>query len=66
LVGHRTLDFGRIFVLPQTLVNDLTKQVVVRPRQIFDFDHKLGAEPSARAMPGRPSWPNWSSIGPEE
>jgi hypothetical protein len=44
-VGHRTLDFGRILVLPQTLVNDLTKQVVVRPRQIFDFDYKLGANP---------------------
>jgi hypothetical protein len=39
---HGTLDVGRILVLSQTLVNDLTKQVVICPRQVFDLDDKLG------------------------
>src|SRR5712671_6217823 len=41
LVRYGTLDVGRILVLPQTLVNDLTKQVVFCPCQVFDLDHKL-------------------------
>jgi hypothetical protein len=32
-------------VLPQTLINHLTKQVVVGPSQVFDLDHKLGTNP---------------------
>jgi hypothetical protein len=43
MVGHRTLDVGRILVLSQTLINDLTKQVVVGPCQVFDLYHKLRA-----------------------
>src|SRR6266851_1152371 len=36
---RRTADFGPIFVLPQTLVNDLTEQVFVCPCQVFDLEH---------------------------
>src|SRR6266446_10921972 len=42
---HWPLDVGWILVLSQTLVNDLTKQVVAGPRQVFDLDHKLGTNP---------------------
>jgi hypothetical protein len=41
----RDAGVGRILVLSQTLANDLTKQVVIRPRQVFDLDHKLGPNP---------------------
>src|ERR1700730_11810959 len=49
LVRHGTLDLGRIFVLSQTLVSDLTKQVVVYPCQIFDpvFASSCGAGTAA-------------------
>jgi hypothetical protein len=45
LVRHGTTNVGRIVVLSQALVNDLTKQVVIRPCQIFDLNHKLGPNP---------------------
>jgi hypothetical protein len=45
LVRRGTLDAGWILVLSQTLVNDLTKQVIAGPRQVFDLDHKLGPNP---------------------
>ena len=45
MVRDGTLDVGRILVLSQTLVNDLTKQVVICPAQIFDLDHKLRPNP---------------------
>ena len=52
-VRHGTLDVGRILVLSLTLVNDLTKQVVVCPCQVFDLDHKLGANPMHTAQDER-------------
>jgi hypothetical protein len=45
LVRDGTPDVGRILVLSQTFVNDLTKQVVARPCQIFDLDDKLRPNP---------------------
>jgi len=45
LIRRRTTDLGRILVLSQTLVNDLTKQVILCPSQIFDLDNKLGPNP---------------------
>ena len=45
LVRQGTLDVGRILVLSQTLVNHLTKQVVICPAQIFDLDHNLRPNP---------------------
>ena len=49
MVRHGTLDVGRIFVLPQTLVNDLTKQVILCPGQVFDpvFASSCGAGTAA-------------------
>jgi hypothetical protein len=35
-----------MLVLSQTLVNDLTKQVIVCPGQVFDLGYKLGAHPT--------------------
>jgi hypothetical protein len=35
----------RILVLAHTLIGHLTKQVVVRPSQVSDLDHKFGADP---------------------
>jgi len=45
LVRHETTDIGRILVLSQTFISDLTKQVIVCPSQIFDLDHKVRAHP---------------------
>jgi hypothetical protein len=45
LVRQGTLDVSRILVLSQTLINDLTKQVILCPSQVFDLDYKLGPNP---------------------
>src|ERR1700738_1799135 len=44
-VDHGSADCGRIFVLAQTLINHLAKQVIVRPAQILHLNHKLGSNP---------------------
>jgi hypothetical protein len=45
LVRNGTADLARIFVLAQTLINHLAKQVIVRPGQIFHLNHKLRLNP---------------------
>jgi hypothetical protein len=45
LVRQGTADLGRILVFSQTLVDDLTKQVIVGPSQVFDFGNKLRVNP---------------------
>jgi hypothetical protein len=46
---HRPAYLSRILVLSQTLIDDLTKQVVLRPSQVFDLDDKLGPYPMRTA-----------------
>src|SRR5690242_17079161 len=36
-VRHRAADIRRRLVLPQTFIDDLAQQVVLRPGQVFDF-----------------------------
>ena len=65
MVGHGTLDLGRIFVFSQTFLSDLTKQVVVCPCQIFDLDDELGPNPVDAAKDERRTKPvrtRWSAI----
>jgi hypothetical protein len=50
LVRHGAADLDRVLVLSQTLVDDLTKQVFVRPSQVFDFGYKLRANPMHAAQ----------------
>jgi hypothetical protein len=38
------VHFSRILVLSQTLVDDLTQQVVASPSQVFDFGYQLRAK----------------------
>jgi hypothetical protein len=45
LVRHAALDVTRILVLPQTLIDHLTKQIIVGPAQVCDLDHKLRSDP---------------------
>jgi hypothetical protein len=45
LVRYRSADFGRRHILAQTLVDHLTKQVIVGPCQVFNFGYKLRANP---------------------
>src|SRR5271155_3790801 len=47
---HRPTYLSRFLVLPQTLVNDLPKQVIVRPSQVFDLGNELGANPMHAAQ----------------
>jgi len=45
VVRHGTPYLSRALVLPETLIDHLAKQVVVGPSQVFDFGHKLKANP---------------------
>src|SRR5271163_4266273 len=59
---HRTAHLTRRLVLAQTLVDDLTQQIVVGPGQIFHLGDDLGTHPmhpaehQRRAETGRARW----------
>jgi hypothetical protein len=44
-VRHRAADIRRRLVLPQTFIDDLAQQVVLRPGQVFDFGNEFGPHP---------------------
>lgn len=43
VIRHGSTDLGRIFLLTQTLINYLAKEVIVRPVRIFVLGHKPNA-----------------------
>jgi hypothetical protein len=56
-VRHGTADLRRRLVLAQPFVDDLTKQVILRPGQVFDFGDKLGTHPMHAAQHERGAKP---------
>jgi hypothetical protein len=49
-IQHPTPYIRRILVFPQTLIDNLAKQVIIRPSQVLDFGYKLRPNPMHAAQ----------------